>query len=322
MSASVDKTASDTRRRTPRRAALRQEAPVMLESRGWADYELIDSGAGAKLERYGRYRVVRPEAQALWTPRRPAAEWDRADARFVGSGDEDDGGGRWRFPKPLPDEWPMRYGSVAFLGRFTAFRHVGVFPEQEAHWSWLAERLGSTAGRPAEVLNLFGYTGIASLVAAAAGARVTHVDASKKSIAWARENQALSGLEDLPIRWICDDAMKFVRREERRERRYHGIILDPPKFGRGPKGEVWDIFEHLPELMAIVRRLLAPDASFVILSAYSIRASFLAVHELAAEALDGLGGVLQSGELVLRESGDGRRLSTSLFSRWAADHAA
>ena len=291
----------------------------MLETAGWEDYQLIDSGAGAKLERYGSYRVVRPEPQALWTRRLTEAEWDRANARFVGSGDEDEGGGRWRFLKELPETWPMRYGAVRFLGRFTAFRHVGVFPEQEAHWSWMESRLAG-ASRPPEILNLFGYTGVASLIAAAAGARVTHVDASKKSIAWARENQALSGMNDLPIRWICDDAMKFARREERRGRKYDGIILDPPKFGRGPNNEVWDIFEHLPEMMQIVRRLLAPDARFLILSAYAIRASFLAIHELAAETLAGLPGTLQSGELVLREAGGGRMLSTSLFSRWSPDH--
>jgi 23S rRNA (cytosine1962-C5)-methyltransferase len=292
----------------------------MLETEGWSDYALLDCGEGRKLERYGAYRIARPEEQAMWTPRRPRAEWDRADAQFIGIGD-DDGDGRWRMPRPLGETWPLSYDGIAFLGRFTSFRHVGVFPEQATHWQWLEGRVRA-AGWPLKILNLFAYTGIASLVAARAGAEVTHIDASRKAIGWARENQAVAGLGTLPIRWICEDAQKFVERELRRGNRYDAIILDPPKFGRGPKGEVWDIFEHLPELMAIVRRLLAPDASFVILSAYSIRASFLAVHELAAEALDGLGGVLQSGELVLRESGDGRRLSTSLFSRWAADHAA
>jgi 23S rRNA (cytosine1962-C5)-methyltransferase len=179
-----------------------------------------------------------------------------------------------------------------------------------------------SAPRPLNILNLFGYTGIASLMAARAGASVVHVDASKKSIAWARENQALSGLENLPIRWIADDAMKFAAREERRGTRYDAIILDPPKFGRGPKNEIWDLYTKLPEMMRICRRLLSDRPLFLILTAYSIRASFMAIHELSAEVLADLGGMLESGELLLREEGGGRLLSTSLFSRWTShEHA-
>lgn len=288
---------------------------TMLETTGWSDYALVDSGEGEKLERYGRYRIVRPEPQALYRKRLPASDWEAADAVFTGAKDED-ADGRWRYLRPLPETWPMEVGGVRFLGRFTAFRHVGVFPEQEPHWRWMSERIAS-AGRPAKILNLFGYTGLASLLAAKAGAAVTHVDASKKSIAWARENQALSGLGELPIRWICDDAMKFVKREERRGNRYDGIILDPPKFGRGPDGEVWDLFLNLPEMMRICRRLLSDNPLFLVLTAYSIRASFVAMHELAAETLGGLGGRIESGELLLREEGGGRLLSTSMFSRWA-----
>jgi 23S rRNA (cytosine1962-C5)-methyltransferase len=286
----------------------------MLETAGWSDYALVDSGRGRKLERYGRYRIIRPEPQALWTPRLGAAEWERADAVFTG--EDDDSDGRWRYLKPLPEDWPMAYGAIRFTGRFTSFRHVGVFPEQEAHWRWIAETL-RRAKRPTKVLNLFGYTGLASFVAAAEGATVTHVDASKKAIAWARENQALSGMNERPIRWIMDDAMKFVRREQRRGSRYDGIVLDPPKFGRGPKGEVFDLFADLPELMQICRELLSEEALFLILTAYSIRASFMAIHELSAEALAGRGGRLESGELLLLEESGGRRLSTSLFSRWS-----
>jgi 23S rRNA (cytosine1962-C5)-methyltransferase len=289
----------------------------MLETEGWRDYALLDSGRGRKLERYGPHRLVRPEAQALWSPRRPEAEWDAADATFVGIG-EDEGDGRWRYRKPIGETWPLAYDGIPFLARFTSFRHVGVFPEQATHWQWLKERIAG-AGRPLKVLNLFAYTGIASLVAAKAGAEVTHIDASKKAIGWARENQAVAGLQALPIRWICEDAGKFVDREERRGNRYDGIILDPPKFGRGPKGEVWDIFADLPKMMAACRRLLSERPRFLILTAYSIRASFLSIDELAAECLDGMGGLLESGELVLREEGGGRRLSTSLFSRWSHD---
>ncbi len=291
----------------------------MLETEGWDAYALIDSGDGEKLERYGRYRIVRPEAQALWSRRKPAAEWENADARFVGIGDEE-ADGRWRYRKPLGETWPVACDGITFLGRFTNFRHVGVFPEQVTHWRWMEERIAAATGRlkrPLKILNLFAYTGIASLIAARAGAEVGHIDASKKAIGWARENQALSKLGDARVRWICEDAVKFVEREGRRGNRYDGIILDPPKFGRGPKGEVWDIFTDLKPLMIACRRLLSEEAAFLILTAYSIRASFYSIDELAAECLDGLGGLLELGELVLREEGRGRALSTSLFSRWS-----
>ena len=289
----------------------------MLETRGWDDYRLLDSGNGRKLERYGQYRIMRPEPQAMWSPQKDEAFWDAADAVFTGGKDEESDGS-WRYRRPLAETWKMSYRDVSFLGRFTAFRHVGVFPEQETHWAWM---LGLIEGarRPLNILNLFAYTGIASLLAAKAGASVVHIDASKKSIAWARENQALSGLDDLPIRWITEDAMKFVAREERRGARYDAIILDPPKFGRGPKNEVWDLFTDLPEMMRRCRRLLSDRPLFLILTAYSIRASFMATHELAAEVFADLGGNLESGELLLREEDGGRLLSTSLFSRWSAN---
>ena len=300
--------------------ALIRRTPVMLETEGWSDYALLDSGNGEKLERFGAYRIVRPEAQALWTPRRPAAEWERADAKFVGIG-EDEADGRWRYRttpdgKKIGETWRLSYDGVPFLGRFTSFRHVGVFPEQATHWEWTADLIRA-AGRPVKILNLFAYTGIASLVAARAGAEVTHIDASKKAIGWARENQTIGHLEDLKVRWICEDAPKFVEREARRGNRYDGIILDPPKFGRGPKGDVWDIFNDLRPLLAACVGLLSERALFLILTAYSIRASFYSIDELAAECLAGLGGLLESGELVLREEGGGRALSTSLFSRWS-----
>lgn len=297
-----------------------ERLPVILESRGAGDFHLIDTGNGLKLEQYGPYRVVRPEAQALWRPTLPAHQWDRADAIFTGDTDED-GMGRWRFPaNALGETWPLSLAGIDFLGRFTAFRHVGVFPEQIVHWEWMKEQV-EKAGRPVRVLNLFGYTGVASLVAAAAGAEVTHVDASKKAIGWARENQALSRLERAPIRWICEDAMKFILREERRGSKYDIILADPPKFGRGPAGEVWHLFDHLPLMLDVCRELMAPRALGLVLTAYSIRASFYSIHELMRETMRGAGGVVESGELVIRETGPagdqrGRALSTSLFSRW------
>lgn len=297
-----------------------ERVPVILESAGAGDFHLIDSGNALKLEQYGPYRIVRPEAQALWRPALPAHVWENADAVFTGDTDED-GMGRWRFPKQaLGETWPLSLLDVDFLGRFTAFRHVGVFPEQIVHWEWMKKQV-EDAKRPLKVLNLFGYTGVASLVAAAAGAEVTHVDASKKAIGWARENQSLARLDKAPIRWICEDAMKFILREERRGNTYDIILTDPPKFGRGPNGEVWHLFDHLPLMLDICRELLSDKAVGLVLTAYSIRASFYSIHELMRETMRGAGGVVESGELVIREAGlegkdHGRALSTSLFSRW------
>lgn len=302
-----------------------ERVPLILETAASDGYALIDSGDGEKLERYGPYRIVRPEAQALWPKALGRTEWGRADAVFTGGDADEEGIGRWRFPAvPLGETWPMRLAGVDFLGRFTAFRHVGVFPEQSAHWQWLQWAI-EKADRPIRVLNLFGYTGVASLVAAAAGAEVTHVDASKKAIGWARQNQTLSGLTRRPIRWICDDATKFVQRECRRGRAYDIILADPPKFGRGPNGEVWQIFEHLPVMLAACRAVLTPQPVGLVLTAYSIRASFFSIHELMRETMRGAGGTVESGELIIRETGGedaslpgGRALSTSLFSRWIA----
>ncbi|QRM54017.1 class I SAM-dependent rRNA methyltransferase [Sinorhizobium sp. BG8] len=297
-----------------------ERVPVILETIGTDAYRLVDMGNGEKLEQYGPYRIVRPEAQALWPRSLPSSIWDKADAVFTGDTDED-GMGRWRFPhQALGETWPMQLLGTDFHGRFTAFRHVGVFPEQLVHWQWVQDQI-KAADRPLKVLNLFGYTGVASLVAARAGAEVTHVDASKKAIGWARENQALGRGEGLPIRWICEDAMKFIQREERRGSRYDIILTDPPKFGRGPNGEVWQLFDHLPLMLDICREILSPNAVGLVLTAYSIRASFYSIHELMRDIMRGRGGVVESGELVIRESGPdgktpGHALSTSLFSRW------
>jgi 23S rRNA (cytosine1962-C5)-methyltransferase len=288
--------------------------PSILRTTPWADYSMVDSGDGRKLERFGPYRVIRPEPQCLWSPRRPEAEWASADAVFDPS-DEDEAG-RWRFSRKLEDAWPLAWGEVKVLGRFTAFRHLAFFPEQAANWTWLDGRVRA-AGRPLKILNLFGYTGVASLVCAAAGAAVTHVDASKKAIGWARENAALSGLSDRPIRWICEDARRYVQREVRRGSRYDGIILDPPKYGRGPTGEVWRLFENLPELLGLCAELLEPNASFLLLNAYAERISGLALSGLMAGALPGRPGVIDWGELALMEEAGDRGVGLSFFARWS-----
>ncbi|MGE3307831.1 MAG: class I SAM-dependent methyltransferase [Rhizobiaceae bacterium] len=294
-----------------------ERLPLILEVSPNDDYALIDSGDGVKLERYGPYRIVRPEGQAIWHRALPGREWADVDAIFTGD-TEEEGVGRWRFPKePLGETWPMQHDGIDYLGRFTSFRHVGVFPEQASHWEHMA-RLIEGAHRPVKVLNLFGYTGLASLVAARAGAEVTHVDASKKAIGWARENQELAGMTAKPIRWIVEDAQRFAEREERRGNRYDIILLDPPAFGRGPKGEVWQLFEHLPAMVDLCREILTPKPLAVVLTAYSIRASFFAMHALMRDAFAGMGGTVESGELVIREQSAGRALSTSLYSRWVA----
>lgn len=306
----------------PRRPGSRpaEKTPLILETAGEAGYRLLDSGNGEKLEQYGAVKVIRPEAQALWPKALPDAHWQKADAIFTGDTDEE-GMGRWRFPGELFGEtWPMQLLGVDFYGRFTSFRHTGVFPEQIVHWSWMREQIKARSGKP-KVLNLFGYTGVASLIAADAGAEVTHVDASKKAINWAKENQQLARLTDRPIRWIVDDAMKFIEREQRRGNRYDIILTDPPKFGRGPNGEVWELFDHLPQMLDICRELLAPNAIGLVLTAYSIRASFYSMHELMMETMRGMGGLVESGELIIREHPTmpdqaARALSTSLFSRW------
>ena len=292
------------------------ETPSVMRTTGWGDYELVDSGKGRKLERYGPFRVVRPEPQCLWTPRLSDEDWAAADATFDPEGEEDTG--RWRFAKPTDARIPLGWQGVRFYGRFTAFRHLGFFPEQAANWAFIEAQVRS-AGRPLKLLNLFGYTGVASLIAAAAGASVTHVDASKRAIGWARENAELSGMADRPIRWICEDARRYVQREARRGARYDGIILDPPKYGRGPAGEVWRIYEDLPELIAGCAELLSEDARFLIANVYAERLSGLAVGSLLREVLPGRGGRIDWGELALVEQGGERAVGLSFFARWSAE---
>ncbi len=289
-------------------------SPETLITRGWQDYALLDSGGGRKLERYGPYTVVRPEPQCFWSPRDPGA-FDRADAVFDPT-DEDEAG-RWRFSGKPVETFPLAWRDVRFTGRFTPFRHLAFFPEQAANWEWLDARVAGL--RRPKILNLFGYTGVASLACAAAGAEVTHVDASKKSVAYARENAEQSGLADRPIRWIVEDCRKYVAREVRRGSKYDGIILDPPKYGRGPTAEVWRLFEDLPALLKDCAALLSDEASFLLLNAYAARISGLSLSHMMAEATADRGGVIDWGELALSEDGDdGRSIGLSFFARWSA----
>ena len=298
--------------------------PLVLAGDGWADYGLVDSGHGRKLERYGPFRFIRPEAQALWSPRQ--TDW-RAHGEFVPGADED-GGGRWLFgsaladgalPLPVPPGgWPLAWGDeVRFTASCTPFRHLGFFPDMAPVWSWMGEMLAGMS--EASTLNLFGYTGVGTLALSRFGP-VTHVDASKKSVAQARANAAFSGLDARPVRWIIDDAAKFTAREVRRGKRYDGIILDPPKFGRGPEGEVWRLEEHLPTLVADCRRLLDADSRYLFLTVYAVRMSSLALAGLLAELFADLPGTIEHGDLAIHEDaagGDVRRLlPTAIFARW------
>lgn len=293
-------------------AALAPE-PLILAGEGWADYGLVDSGHGRKLERYGAYRFIRPEPQALWTPRQ--ADWD-AHGEFVPGSDED-GGGRWRFDKAVPHEgWELGWGNVHFTAQCTPFRHLGFFPDMAPVWAWMGQQLAVRSGGDAVTLNMFGYTGVGTLALSEFGS-VTHVDASKKSVAQARANAVLSGMESRSVRWLVDDAVKFAAREVRRGKRYDGIILDPPKFGRGPEGEVWRLEEHLAGLVADCRKLLDADSRFLFLTVYAMRMSSLAIGGLLAEVLADLPGVIEHGELAVREDGNGARLlPTAIFARW------
>jgi 23S rRNA (cytosine1962-C5)-methyltransferase len=300
------------------RPAIADE-PLALRTHGWADYALLDSGNGRKLERYGAFTVLRPEPQCMWKPRLGPDVWEKPDAEFDPTDEED--AGRWRFAKPLPEVTALSWSAARFNARFTPFRHLAFFPEQAANWAWL-----ETAVRPApppRVLNLFGYTGVASLVMAAAGAAVTQVDASKKAVNWARENATLSGLADRPVRWIVEDARRYVQREVRRGSKYEGIVLDPPKYGRGPTGEVWRLFEDLPELVGLCAQLLSDDARFLLINGYAARISGISMAHLLRDAMPGRSGMIDWGELALAEQGEGgREIGLSFFARWRAEGTA
>lgn len=284
--------------------------PQLLVTEPSADYELIDSGDGEKLERYGRVLLRRPDPQALWRKADPA-RWREAHGTFTREGRD----GRWKFNKAAPEKWTIAFGGLSFHIRPTAFKHTGIFPEQAPNWDWMRAAIRG-AGREVSVLNLFGYTGGATLACAQAGARVCHVDASKASVGWARENAALSGLADRPIRWILDDAKAFVARELRRGNRYDALVMDPPAFGRGPQGDVWQIETDFVPLMEDCRKLLSDRPLFFLLNGYASGYSQLAYRFNVDHLFQGQGGAVESGELTIRESLGDRLLPCGIFARW------
>lgn len=237
----------------------------MFLSDGWQDYELIDTGDGERLERWGRYILRRPDPQVIWPATLGKKDWNNVHAHYQRSSS---GGGRWSFLKKMPERWTISYGGIQFYIRPTGFKHTGLFPEQAVNWDWLTKLITARTG-PVRVLNLFAYTGGATVAAAAAGAEVCHVDAAKGMVTWARENLVLSGLAERPVRWIVDDVLKFVNREKRRGRLYQGIIMDPPSFGRGPNREIWKIEDELYGLTELCAQLLGEDALFILINSYT-----------------------------------------------------
>ena len=275
-------------------------------------YQLLDSGQGRKLERIGGVVVNRPEPQALWPQALPVADWAKAQATFAPkTADEEGDGGNWQNHANLTERWEAEWDGLKVYARLTPFRHLGLFPEQAPQWQWLQE----TVKPGMKVLNLFGYTGMASLVAARAGALVTHVDASKKALTFGRENAELAGLEKAPIRWLPDEAVGFCNREVRRGNQYDIILLDPPKFGRGPDGEVWDFLRDMPTLLTALNKLVKPGAQ-VWLTAYTLRLSGVALASMLQSYLP-TGGQVESGEFTVTDKA-GRSFGVSMWAKWKA----
>ncbi len=300
---------------------------IILKTKGWEDYELLDSGDGFRIERFGKFVLKRPDPQIIWKTSLTPAQLPKIDAVFQRT-EEDHG--FWRKASSIPDKWLIHYQDLCFYAKLSPFKHTGIFPEQSVHWDWIKEKIVTASQRSslrseasgsktceANILNLFGYTGIASLVAAWAGAKVTHIDASKPTLTWARENQLASGLEDKPIRWIPDDAIKFVTREIKRGVKYDGIIMDPPIFGHGPEGQVWKFNQSFPKLLSLCAQVLSPQPLFVIANAYAISSSAIMLQNLFQDCFGKLGGTIESGELALEEKSGGRLFSTGIFARWS-----
>ena len=300
--------------------------PILLQTSQWSDYALLDSGDGDKLERFGPYIFSRPEPQAIWKKNLSSKVWNNTSGKFISSSstDNDQIVGKWSLEKNLPDKWEINFESLKFFATPTPFRHLGFFPDQSPHWLWAAEKIKLhqqlfSKKTPPKILNLFGYSGVASLHAAANGATVTHIDASKKAINFAFENRNLSSFENLPVKFITEDAVKFVQREIRRNNKYDAIILDPPKYGRGPNGEKWELFKDLPFLLNLIPQILSKKPLFIILNSYAIRASYLSLHHALKDVMQGFPGSVQSGELcITEEQKNPRQISTAIFARWEA----
>ena len=284
----------------------------MWTADSWKDYEVIDTSDGEKLERWGKYILLRPDPQVIWKTERKCRQWHQLNGHYHRSSK---GGGEWEF-FDLPEEWGIRYRDLTFRLKPFSFKHTGLFPEQAVNWDWVSSLI-KNAGRPLKILNLFAYTGGATLAAAKAGASVTHVDASKGMVAWAKENAAASGLSSAPIRYLVDDCVKFVEREIRRGNTYDGIIMDPPSYGRGPKGEIWKLEDHVFPFIQLTAQLLAKDAQFFLINSYTtgLQSAVLS-YMLNTVITPRLGGCVEADEIGLPVSSNGLVLPCGSSGRW------
>lgn len=281
----------------------------------WRDYELIDSGEGRRLERFGKYILDRPDPQIIWKMSLPQTEWNKADAKFERSKNDK---GEWVLNKEMPSKWPIKINDLEYWVKLTPFKHTGIFPEQYLQWEFISNKIKSF-GEKVNILNLFAYTGVTTIVCAKAGAKVTHLDASKPAVTWANENRELNKMGDAPIRWIIDEALSFTEREIKRGVRYDAIIMDPPAYGHGPKGEPWDFNKDFPRLIENCRKILSPTPLFVLVNAYAISSSSVTLANTIRDYFSDSEGVIDSGELGIRESSEGRILSTGIWAKWEAD---
>jgi 23S rRNA (cytosine1962-C5)-methyltransferase len=279
------------------------------------NYELIDSGNGRRLERFGEFTLDRPDPEVLWQKCLSPARWNEADAVFK------DG---WINKNHVPERWQMEEGEIKFWSKLAPFKHTGVFPEQAGQWEYVNRRISKlvsdkneSVNKNTNVLNLFAYTGIASLFAAKAGAKVTHLDASRPAITWANENRDLNGMQDAPIRWIVDDAIKFTEREIKRGVKYDAIMMDPPVYGHGPTGEIWDFNKDFPRLLENCRQIISDTPLFVLVNAYAISSSSTTLANTLQGYFGNFGGTIENGELTLKETSAGRLLSTGIWARWS-----
>lgn len=288
---------------------------MILKTLKAKDYELLDSGNGLKLERYGKIVFSRPDPEALWNYKLPTQIWDNADAIFIRRGTRSE----WNLQSSVPAKWDIDFGGYKFIIKPTSFKHVGLFPEQLANWDWMKnviEKNKKNYSEPIQVLNLFGYTGGATLVCADAGAEVTHVDGSKTAVAWARENAELSNLADRPIRWIIDDCIMYLKREAKRGRKYDAILMDPPAFGHGPKDELWKIEENFLELIDLCKQVLSDKPLFVLINGYTAGYSPIAYENVLKDMMNDSKGSIEIGELTIAESSSDRLLPCGIFARW------
>ena len=275
------------------------------------DYELLDSGNGRRLERFGKYILDRPDPEVMWAPNLSVAEWDKADAEFVRTGNDK---GKWVTKGKFPESWIVEHNNLKLILKLTPFKHTGVFPEQEFEWDIVSKAVSESTNP--NILNLFGYTGVASLSALAVGAKVTHVDASRPAITWFKDNQKLSGMEEKPARVIIDDAIKFTTREIKRGVKYDGIMMDPPVYGHGPNGEKWSFNKDFPILLDNVSKLLSNNPLFVVVNAYAVSTSPTSLANIMQDKLKNLNGKITHGELTLNEKSGGRILSTGIYAIW------